>query len=137
MKTIKEYTFVIALAVIVAMFIGCAGYVAVESTSARRCSICDGRGYVTEIDTRFLPDVVYINSVCRWCYGSGIVRDPYYYLESGRIIYNYPYYPRRHVVRPRPHHPAPAPKPHHNVTPGRNKGIPGKQPTPHNRGGRR
>jgi hypothetical protein len=137
MKKIKEYTFVIALAVIVAMFIGCASYVAVETSTARRCSICEGRGFVTEIDTRFLPNVVYVNVLCKWCNGRGIVRDPYYYLESGRIVYNYPYYPRRHMVRPRPHHPTPAPRPNHRIDSGHNKGIPSKQPTPHNRGGRR
>ncbi len=136
MKTIKEYTFVIALAVIAAMFIGCASYVAVESSTARRCSICEGKGFVTEIDTRFLPNVVYVNALCRWCNGRGIVRDPYYYLESGRVVYNYPYH-RRPAVRPRPHHPAPAPRPHNRIDPGHNKGIPGKQPAPHNRGGRR
>lgn len=136
MRKLKEYTLVIALSLIVAMFIGCASYVAVESSTARKCSICEGNGFVTEIDTRFLPNVVYINVLCKWCNGRGIVRDPYYYLETGRIVYNYPY-PRRYTVRPRPHRPTPAPKPNHRIDPSHNKGIPGKQPAPHNRGGRR
>ena len=137
MQKIKEYTFVIALAIISIMFIGCAGYVAVETNGTRVCSICEGRGYITEIDTRFLPDVIYVTVSCRWCGGRGIAIEPYYYLETGRIVYNYPY--RRPVVGPKHHRhnpvPKPAPKPRRNDR----NAIPGHYPrTNHNHyGGRR
>ena len=132
MRKIKEYTFVISLSVIVAMFIGCAGYVAVEATGQRTCSICEGRGYITEMDTRFLPNVVYVNVICRWCGGRGISRDPYYYLETGRIVYNYPY--RRPVVSPRHHRHVPAPAP--RTRPNNRHAMPGHQPR-QNHGGKR